>query len=1811
MNKRSVARSFSFLVIFSLLLSALGLPVMHAQATTITFTAEEFLGKPTDTSVTINIVPASAIEYSYEYGTTQGGPYPNATTPITAIAVQPSELTISGLSPNTHYFYRMIYDGDGDVNDGDYETRTEHSFWTQRAPGSSFTFTVTSDSHGTAGANAMTNITNEHPDFEIDLGDTFYVDGSGSQDAVNAKYLAYRAQSSFGKFGSSVPLFLSSGNHENEEGWNFDDTPFSMALGSVLARKLYYPTPIEDGFYSGNTDILAAINAATYGDQFREDYYAWTWGDALFVVIDPFQYTMTLPYTGGPGEPTTGETLNTDQWGWTLGSQQYQWFKQTLQNSSARYKFVFSHQVVGGITRPIASVGAGYVRGGAENLANFEWGDVAGFATHRDPDDFGTTPIHQLMVANGVSAYFHGHDHQYVYEKTDDGVVYQEVPSTSMTASGFTGIYTTGDHGTYETIKMLASPGHLRITITPDLATVDYISASSTAGTVNYFYTIAPNSTGPKHDLTTAVSPSAGGTINPSAGTHSYSQGSLVTVTASPASGYAFDHWEGDCSGTGTCQVTMDADKSVTAIFTTLPTYTLTANNDGHGTVTLNPTGGTYASGTTVTLTPAPSSGYVFGYWSGANAANIINTAGIYTIVMNGNKTVQANFTQITYTLTAGNDGHGTVTLNPTGGTYASGTTVTLTPNPSTGYVFGSWSGANAANIINTSGIYTIVMDGNKTVQANFTQVTYTLTANNDGHGTVTLNPTGGTYASGTTVTLTPNPSTGYVFGSWSGANAANIINTSGVYTIVLNGNKTVQANFTQITYTLTAGNDGQGTVTLNPTGGVYASGTTVTLTPVPNSGYQFSSWTGANAANIINTSGVYTIVMNGNKTVQANFTQVTYTLTAGNDGHGTVTLNPTGGVYASGTTVTLTPVPASGYQFGSWSGANAANIINTSGVYTIVMNGNKTVQANFTQVTYTLTAGNDGHGTVTLNPTGGVYASGTTVTLTPVPNSGYQFGSWSGANAANIINTSGVYTIVMNGDKTVQANFTQITYTLTANNDGHGTVTLNPTGGVYASGTTVTLTPAPSSGYVFGSWSGANAADVINISGVYTIVMNGNKTVQANFTQITYTLTAGNDGHGTVTLNPTGGTYASGTTVTLTPAPSSGYVFGSWSGANAGDVINTSGIYTIVMNGNKTVQANFTQITYTLTAGNDGHGTVTLNPTGGTYASGTTVTLTPNPSTGYVFGSWTGANAANIINTSGVYTIVMNGNKTVQANFTQITYTLTAGNDGHGTVTLNPTGGVYASGTTVTLTPAPSSGYVFGSWSGANAADVINTSGVYTIVMNGNKTVQANFTQITYTLTANNDGHGTVTLNPAGGTYASGTTVTLTPVPNSGYQFGSWSGANAANIINTSGVYTIVMNGNKTVQANFTQITYTLTAGNDGHGTVTLNPTGGTYASGTTITLTPNPSTGYFFGSWSGANAANIINTSGVYTIVMNGNKTVQANFTQITYTLTAGNDGHGTVTLNPTGGTYASGTTITLTPNPSTGYFFGSWSGANAANIINTSGVYTIVMNGNKTVQANFTQITYTLAANNDGHGTVTLNPTGGVYASGTTVTLTPVPNSGYQFGSWSGANAANIINTSGVYTIVMNGNKTVQSNFSLAAVTHTLPLVSGWNLVSFNVHPTSTSVASVLGSVTGNFDLVYAWNSSTSQWLKSDNIPLTTDTLTSLDESMGFWIHMTAADTLELSGTAPVSTNIALNNGWNLVGYPSRTNLALPAALTGHGVSDLLLVYAYHANDTGDPWKKYDPAAPLGNDLDELAPAWGCWIRLSAPHTWDVTY
>src|ERR1019366_2893636 len=110
----------------------------------------------------------------------------------------------------------------------------------------------------------------------------------------------------------------------------------------------------------------------------------------------------------------------------------------------------------------------------------------------------------------------------------------------------------------------------------------------------------------------------------------SFASGTSVALTATPNSGSAFAGWSGACSGTGSCTVTISANTSVTATFSasTSSPVQLTVQNagTGAGTVTSNPSSincgqtctASFASGTSVTLTATPNTGFTFTGWSGA-----------------------------------------------------------------------------------------------------------------------------------------------------------------------------------------------------------------------------------------------------------------------------------------------------------------------------------------------------------------------------------------------------------------------------------------------------------------------------------------------------------------------------------------------------------------------------------------------------------------------------------------------------------------------------------------------------------------------------------------------------------------------------------------------------------------------------------------------------------------------------------------------------------------------------------------------------------------------------------------------------------------------------------------------------------------------------------------------------------------------------------------------------------------------------------------------------------------------------------------
>ena len=137
------------------------------------------------------------------------------------------------------------------------------------------------------------------------------------------------------------------------------------------------------------------------------------------------------------------------------------------------------------------------------------------------------------------------------------------------------------------------------------------------------------------------------GTTTPSPASYTYNEGTQVTITATPASGWRFDHWGGDALGTSTTVIiTMNSNKNITAYFSQLPPtqYTLTINVSGQGTTNPGPGTYTYDKGIQVTIIATPASGWRFDHWGG----DASGSSPTFVITIDCNKSVTAYFEQVT-----------------------------------------------------------------------------------------------------------------------------------------------------------------------------------------------------------------------------------------------------------------------------------------------------------------------------------------------------------------------------------------------------------------------------------------------------------------------------------------------------------------------------------------------------------------------------------------------------------------------------------------------------------------------------------------------------------------------------------------------------------------------------------------------------------------------------------------------------------------------------------------------------------------------------------------------------------------------------------------------------------------------------------------------------------------------------------------------------------------------------------------------------------------------------------------------------------
>lgn len=242
----------------------------------------------------------------------------------------------------------------------------------------------------------------------------------------------------------------------------------------------------------------------------------------------------------------------------------------------------------------------------------------------------------------------------------------------------------------------------------------------------------------------------------------------------------------------------------------------------------------------------------------------------------------------------------------------------------------------------------------------------------------------------------------GSIFQTWTGD--VSFLATHGSPTVVTAAkNMSLGATVIAQSYTLTVNLEGGTQAAYTKT---VSRGTTLGLSEVgafASPGYSFVRWAGPDITGLVSKAAsatadpAATITMNSDKQLTALFVP-SFTLSVSADQGGTV--NPYGVVSRqAGTRVTLSPIPAPGYAFSGWSGANATDLDFAS---SLVLDGNKAIHAHFveTMFTLTITTTNGKEPSVTYT-----YGANTLVNLTAALVSGlaaegYTFERWSGPDA-------------------------------------------------------------------------------------------------------------------------------------------------------------------------------------------------------------------------------------------------------------------------------------------------------------------------------------------------------------------------------------------------------------------------------------------------------------------------------------------------------------------------------------------------------------------------------------------------------------------------------------------------------------------------------------------------------------------------------------------------------------------------------------------------------------------------------------------
>jgi uncharacterized repeat protein (TIGR02543 family) len=849
---------------------------------------------------------------------------------------------------------------------------------------------------------------------------------------------------------------------------------------------------------------------------------------------------------------------------------------------------------------------------------------------------------------------------------------------------------------------------------------------------------------------------------------------------------------------------------------------------------------------------------------------------------------------------------------------------------------------------------------------------------------------------------------------------------------------------------------------------GIYDSGSSATISEIPNAGYTFTGWTCTGSGCYSGSSTNATFTPSTSVTEQANFVPVSTTSTQPQLPSGM-------------TNVTLTETPSAAATYWSvcatWMGPGA-NKINESGSTCIepYVSSNDVIIGPPATTTKTAAI-----------PIGAVIyyvcaIPATTVTINGVATNGqtggYSFLGWSGSyNSAASCQDLQPPFLNVTGPTTLQANFQSSStpsyypFTVSSSPSAGGITTIYTAGMASGAssaiaGSLIRVSATPKPGYTFAGWTCTGNLGAVSVcpSGTqssFNFTITGSTTITANFQPLSSGMT-------TFTLKEN-------------PASASNYWIACFQ-------------YT-APNGMKgpvpceDYYGGISAAIYTLPIGSKVNVLCTMPGT----AAGTG---------GYQFSSWSGTYSSSTDNCTGIYNPASNptlftviGPTIITANYVhaQAPYTINITiNDGcsgcSGSVVSNSGGSVdsgpanYNYGARAQFSEIPGQGYVFTGWTctgpGCPAAPEgsSQTSPIWSFNVTGSATVTGNFQSTSPTTTLK---------------------IQISP-------------SDAANYWGACGGY-IVPSGIQT------QSSFCVDNIQEPNPYTAIVPIGTRLTALYTGPLTNKGGGGYSFENWSGSYSSTssaIGNLAKGNLLTINGPTTIQANYVHasnsVYYNLTVSSSPVSGGEVSPcsycSGGSsvHLKGTSVTLSEIPYTGYTFTGWTGTGQGSYTGTSSSATVIVNNNMTETANFQHTTpaanyYTLkiSANPINVGYVATNISNAsanlrvVYCKGaglplpsavfpglnlgSTYQLCQMPNIvGYTFKNWTGTGTGSYTGTTANPIITMGSNVTEVANFQNTysvpgGLTGCLPAAAGIYATA-SANPTVGGTVSIDGIVSG---------------------------------------------------------------------------------------------------------------------------------------------